>query len=311
MIPPPASGRLPRLLLVGGGGGLVGRSALPELRGRFAVRSLHRHPSPREAPDVEWLPADVATYADWDRALEGVDVVVNLAWYRWASERVFRRLSEGLARLLDAAERRKLGRFVHVSVPPAPARLETSLPYLTYKRAFDRRLTASGLSFRIVRPSLLFGPNDKLLTVMLRLIDRYPFFPMFGDGQYRVSPLAASDLGRILAREAASTTSGTLDVGGPVVYRYRELTDLMFRAVGKRPRYWRMTPAHGHRLTALLRAFGSTLLYPYEVEWLTSDLLGLPPIPPLDGEWRRVEPFLSEEVDRRRAARRPGLPPPI
>ncbi len=75
---------------------------------------------------------------------------------------------------------------------------------------------------------------------------------------------------------------------------YRELTDRMFRLLGKRPRYWGWSGPTARRLTALLVALGSTTLYPYEVEWLMSDMLGLPPHQGLDTPLKTVEPYLIQ-----------------
>ncbi|MGI0053472.1 MAG: hypothetical protein ACRECR_04335, partial [Thermoplasmata archaeon] len=172
------------------------------------------------------------------------------------------------------------------------------LPYLLYKRQFDRALESSGLCYRIVRPTMLFGCHDVLLGEMMRLMHRYPFFPMFGDGDYHVSPVAVADLAHFLHQEAGGDRIGTTDIGGPVRYRYRDLTDSMFEALGRRPRYWRMSRSSALRLTRAMVLLGSTLLYPYEVEWLTSDLLGVPAFGGLDRPLTRVEPYVREVAAR-------------
>ncbi|MGI0130410.1 MAG: SDR family oxidoreductase, partial [Thermoplasmata archaeon] len=187
----------PRILLVGGGGGFVGRALINELVGDHSIRSLHRHASNHERDrGVEWVETDIGGEVDWDARLRGVDAVVNVAWDRAGSEAVFRSLSGGLERMVAAAVRAGVGRLVQVSVPDAPPSLETTLPYLVYKRRVDRSIEQSGLSYAILRPSALFGPGDKLLGVMMRSIHRYPFFPMFGDGEYTLSPIAVADLAR-------------------------------------------------------------------------------------------------------------------
>jgi uncharacterized protein YbjT (DUF2867 family) len=286
-------GPRPRLLLVGGGGGLVGRAVLPEFLPYYRVRSVHRHPAANESQNVEWIPADVKTLEDWAPLLNDVQLVLNLAWYRWESESTFRALHDGLRRLVDAAVKARVGRFLHVSVPPAPPSMESTLPYLVYKRRVDAAIESSGLSYRIVRPTMLFGQDDVLLGVMMRLMRRYPFFPMFGDGSYHVSPIAVSDLARVLRREAGGLDRGTLDLGGPERLAYRELTDRMFRALGKRPRYWHLSAVGARRLTRLMVAAGSTTLYPYEVEWLMSDMLGLPRYDGLETPLQTVGPYLE------------------
>ena len=245
---------------------------------------------------MEWIRADVSAVADWAPVLEGVDVVLNLAWYRWESAERFRRLQEGLRRLVAAAAQHGVRRFVQVSVPPAPPSMEATLPYLYYKRQVDSAVSASGLSFRIVRPTMLYGPGDVLLGVMLRLMRRYPFFPMFGDGRYHVSPIAVADLARVLCREASGSGQGTVDLGGPERLEYRVLTDRMFHVLGKTPHYWRLSAAGARRLTGLMVAFGSTILYPYEVEWLMSDMLGLPAYDGLGSPLITVDAYLDALV---------------
>ncbi|MCI4354491.1 MAG: NAD(P)H-binding protein [Thermoplasmata archaeon] len=301
----------PTVLLVGGAGGLVGRALLPELVGDFELRSVHRHADPAEArAGVRWVPTDLTRPTDWSERLDGVDVVVTLAWYRWARPGQFRRLYEGLHGLLEAAATGARPRFVHISVPSAPPALESGLPYLAYKRAFDRELAASGLSYRILRPSLLFGRRDRLLSVMLRLMRRYHRFPMFGDGNYHVSPVAVEDLARIVRREATASGSGTIDIGGPERFRYRDLTDRMFAVLGLPPKYWHFSPRASIALGQLVQDLGSTLLYAYEVEWLLSDRLGLPDETELDPPLRRVEPFLRDEAERL-GGRRTGAIDPL
>lgn len=286
----------PRLLLVGGSGGLVGRAVLEEFLPHYRIRSVHRHPVFREQrePWVEWVRADVADPAtDWTTLLHGVDAVMTLAWYRWERPLVFARLADGLLRLLAAARTGPVPRFLHVSVPGGPPKLEASLPYFREKRRFDRALTESGLSYRILRPTMLYAPGDRLLGVMFRMMRRYRLFPMFGDGRYHVSPVAAEDLAHALRLEAGRTGSGSSDVGGPVRFAYRELTDLMFHILGRRPHYLALSAATARRLTAVLVAAGSTVLYPYEVDWLVSDRLGLDAYGGLDRQLREVGPYLT------------------
>lgn len=286
-----------RLLLVGGTSGLVGRHVRSAFAPEFTIRSVHRRPYVGEtSAGVEVLAADVGGAVDWAAAVQDVDVVLNVAWYRWASAGAFQRLRAGLVRLIEAARRADVPRILQVSVPAAPESLERSLPYLVEKRAVDRAVEQSGLSYAIVRPTMLFAERDVLLTVMLRSIRRYPFFPMFGDGGYRISPLAATDFARIVLHHALGRSTGTFDLGGPETFRYRELTDLMFRLVGKPPRYWRMSPRNGRRLAGMLQALGSHRLYAYEVEWLTSDLLGIPPPREPPGPLARVGPFLASQL---------------
>ncbi|HTP54779.1 MAG TPA: NAD(P)H-binding protein [Thermoplasmata archaeon] len=294
--PPPDS---PRLLVVGGCGGLVGRAVLGEFGRDHRIRSVHRHPIPSDsAPGVEFVAGDLARIDRWEPLLDGVDTILNLAWYRQGSARRFAPLRDGIVRLIDAARSVGTRRFVHLSVPDAPPDLERDLPYLRYRREVDRTLGASSLDFVIVRPTMLFGPGDKLATVMLRTIHRYGRLPLFGDGEYHLSPLSTRDLARVLRREGMIGGRRTVTVGGPRRWKYPELTDRMFAAFHRPPRYLRLSRANSLRLASVLELFGSSLLYRYEVEWLLSDMLGAPAYQGHDTPLDSIEPFLDREAER-------------
>ncbi len=299
-----APGGEPRMLLVGGGGGLVGRAVLREFGSDWQVRSVHRHATPEERrPGVEWVAHDAGRIVEWYPYVRDVDLVVTLAWWRSGSAARFAPLAEGLERLFRAARDAGVRRVLHVSVPDAPDHLERELPYLRYKREVDRVLQTDGPDHSIVRPTMLFGPRDKLVTVMLRTMHRYGRFPMFGDGSYHVSPLAVDDLAAILRHESALGGRRVVGAGGPRRWEYRALTDRMFAALDRAPRYVRFSARGAVRLARFLERLGSSLLYAYEVEWLLDDRLGLPPYEGLDRALRPVEPFLDAE-----AARWRGLP---
>ncbi len=290
----------PRLLVVGGCTGLIGRAVAEEFGAVYRIRSVHREPSPAEAQrGIETAVLDVAATRDWSGPLQGVDTVLTLAWYRQARRRRFVALADGLIALIGQAEVVGVRRFVHVSVPDAPAPLEAELPYLAEKRRVDRALEASRLDYAIVRPTMLFGRGDKLLTVMLRTARRYRRLPMFGDGEYHVSPIAVADLASILRSKAGGTGRSNIVVGGPRRYRYAELTAAIFEALHLPERYVRLSARGSIRLARWLELLGSSLLYEYEVEWLLADLLGVPPYGGLDRPMTTVEAFLADVVPGR------------
>ncbi len=301
MSPEPA--RRPALLVVGGCGGLVGRAVLEEFAQDREIISVHRHPVRREAEaGVRWVRADVTQIADWTPHLEGRPEVLLLAWYRAGGRGRFVPLADALVRLVRDAERAGVPRVLHLSVPDAPEELERDLPYLAEKRRVDRALEGSGLDYTLLRPTMLFGEHDRLLTVMLRLMHRYRRFPMFGDGSYHVSPLAARDLARIVRRELAIGGRRVVTAGGPRRWRYRELTDRMFSLLDLEPRYVELSPANSVRLARWMETVRLRTIYAYEVTWLLSDRLGLEPYAGLEPPLAPVEPFLQAEVRRLRGA---------
>jgi uncharacterized protein YbjT (DUF2867 family) len=287
-----------RVLLLGGGGGLLGRAVLETLAPSWAIRSVHRAPIAREAElGVEFLAHDLEKPIDGSTMLDGVDAVVNLAWYRWGSERRFRALGDALVRLAEQARSRGVP-FVQVSVPPGPPDLERTLPYFVHKRRLDAAVQEAVSGYAILRPTLMFGPGDVLLGVMLRSIRSFPVFPMFGDGEYRISPIAAADVSRVVGCALEAPSNATQDLGGPHAYRYRDVTDRMYRLLGRTPRYWRLGPRGAVRLARAMEMLGSTRLYAYEVRWLLTDTLALPPAEGVPAGLTAVEPYLRDAAQR-------------
>ncbi len=220
-VPAPAGmsgppGLRPRLLLVGGGGGLVGRALLREFAPDWQIRSVHRHSTPEESDPVGRMGAgrrghasELASRAGWGGRGHQRGVVPL------GPDRRFRPLAEGLRRLVADARAVGVRRFVQISVPIATDHIETTLPYMVRKREVDRAIVESGIPYTLVRPTMLFGPRDVLLTVMLRTMARWHRFPIFEEGEYPVSPISVRDLARIVRREASLDGARTVTAGGP------------------------------------------------------------------------------------------------
>ena len=110
-------------------------------------------------------------------------------------ETSFARAVENTRTLLRAARAAGARRIVHVSVTN-PA-LASPLPYFRGKAEVERDVAASGLSYAIVRPTLVFGPRDILVNNIAWGLRRSPFFPIAGDGSYRVQPVSVEDTATI------------------------------------------------------------------------------------------------------------------
>ncbi len=136
------------------------------------------------------------------RALDGVDTLFNTYWVRFAhGETTFERAVENTRVLVRAAKRRRRPahrpRQRHESVALLP-RCRTSAA----RRRSERDVEESGLSYAIVRPTLVFGPRDILVNNIAWGLRRSPVFPIAGDGSYRVQPISVEDTATICADAA-------------------------------------------------------------------------------------------------------------
>ena len=133
-----------------------------------------------------------------------------------------------------------------VSDTPSELRVEVES---TVRRS---RCPASGFGCAIIRPTLIFGVGDLLINNMAWALRRFPFFPVFGDGDYPVQPVYAGDVA-VQAVEAGSRRGSSIgDAAGPETFSYEALVRLVASAVGARSRLLHTPPPVGLALTRLI-----------------------------------------------------------
>ena len=281
---------------MGGGGGVVGSGVLEELAGRYAIRSYHRTPIKEERGKVEFVPGDLHQTERFPELVKGVDAVVNLVWYRQPGpDRLYARTAKDLLALLEASRAGGVHQFVQVSLPPAPPELEARTPYLRRRREFESALQDSGLKVTLIQPSAIFAHRDRLVHVMLELMRRYGRFPLFGEGDYHISPIWHRDVGWLVGEALDDRLKGTVLAGGPERFTYLELLELLQRSLGRRVRWVKVSRTTGRWAVRFFNSVGWHVLFTYEYDWLLSDMLGFSSPPHPGREFQRLEPFLREE----------------
>lgn len=234
------------LVVVTGGGGFVGgHLAHALLRAGARLRIVSRHPekawSLRTEGDpgqVEFARADLRDAAGVARALSGADAVVNLVGlFSGPLDAVQGRGVESLAR---AAREAGAGAFVHISAIGADA--ASPVPYASSKAAGEVAVLAGFPEATIMRPSVIFGPDDNFLNMfarMMRMISALPLPPLLPvfvpDGL--LQPVLVDDVARaIVAALAGPARHGgqTYELGGPEVVSMLELNQRIARALGKK-----------------------------------------------------------------------------
>ena len=99
---------------------------------------------------------------------------------------------ENSKKLFIAAKKAGVERIVHISVSnPSP---DSPLPYFKGKWQVEDELKKIGIPYAIIRPTLIFGPNDLLLNNIAWALRRFPLFPIYGNGDYPVQPIYAEDV---------------------------------------------------------------------------------------------------------------------
>lgn len=212
-----------RTVLVVGGGGFIGGYLVAALR-RHGWRVLRAvRPRPRMAEDERACDLQaMVREEDWLPLLDGVHAVVNAAGIlREQGGQTFDavHVAAPLA-LARACVARGVGRFVQVSA----LGLAGDGEFVASKHRFDEQLSGLPLSAVVLRPSVVYSVSGSYGgTSLLRALAGFPGMQWLpGDGRWQVQPLAAEDLGELVARAAANAATGIYDAGGPAPMSLRD-----------------------------------------------------------------------------------------
>lgn len=235
-----------REVLVTGGTGFVGTYVCRALIARgFLPRLLVRTGSEGKIPtDVRnacrVTPGDVTNREAVEYAAQGTGAIVHLVGIiREFPDRdiTFERLHESATRnVVDAARRWEISRLVHMSA--LGARPGGLTGYFDSKGRAEEYVRRSGLSWTILRPSVIFGPGDQFLNVLAGVLRKAPFVPVPGDGSYRLQPVFIGDVAKGFADAVSrpDLEGKAFNVGGPQRLTYNELLDEVAASVGRRAR---------------------------------------------------------------------------
>jgi len=211
--------------------------------------------------------------ASMTRSLQGVDVLVNTYWVRFdKGENTQPRAVENTRKLVNAAKAAGVKRIVHISIANPSA--DSHLPYYWGKAANEKAVIESGLSYAILRPTVLVGKEDILINNIAFLLRRLPFFLIPGDGSYCIQPVYVEDLADLAVDAVYRTDSYVIDAVGPDSYTFKELVQLIGRKVGAERPLISVPPRLALLAAQFLSLFvGDVILTPEEVEGLMANLL--------------------------------------
>jgi uncharacterized protein YbjT (DUF2867 family) len=232
----PAMDRGINRVTVFGGTGFVGRRVVRQLSDAATVRIASRHAA-RTGDSVEQIVADVHDERSIEAAVAGADGVVNaISLYAEHGGDTFHSVHvEAAARIAAAARRAGIKRFVHVSGIGADA--ASASPYIRSRGEGEAAVRAAFPGAVVIRPAVMFAPDDAFLTTILGLLRTLPAYPLFGDGRTRLQPVYADDVAAAIAQVLRQTQKPypIYELAGPRVYSYGELLRTIARTAGLRP----------------------------------------------------------------------------
>lgn len=231
--------------VVTGSFGFIGRHITMRLLSQGkSIRTLTNHPD-RENPfgdRVSVSPLNFDAKQDLIESMRGADVLYNTYWIRFPRGNVtFEQAVENTRVLVRAAENAGVRRIVHISITNAS--VDSPLPYFRGKGLAEGIVTDSGLSQAIIRPTVVFGPGGILVNNIAWLLRRFPFFGVFGTGEYRVQPVHVYDVAEIAVNAGDGYDGVTVDAAGPETYTYNGLVRLIACKIQRKARIARLRPA--------------------------------------------------------------------
>ncbi|HLY55770.1 MAG TPA: complex I NDUFA9 subunit family protein [Stellaceae bacterium] len=230
-----------RRAVVFGGSGFIGRYVVKRLAaGGAVVAVVARHASRAsflqpmgDVGQIALIDASIGDEKVVARVLDGADTAVNLVGILAEGggrsfDGVHHEGAERIARLAAAAG---VDRLVHVSAIGADPDSPSS--YARSKAAGEAAVRAHFPAATILRPSIVFGPEDQFFNRFARMAQLLHVVPLIGGGRTRFQPVYVGDVAdaAMAALRLPAAAGATYELGGPRIYSFRELMELMLRQI--------------------------------------------------------------------------------
>jgi NADH dehydrogenase len=252
-----------RLAVIFGGSGSVGRNVVRELarrgwRVRVAVRRPHLAQFLRpmgHVGQVQLAQTNIRNRDSVARALQGADAAVNLVGVLYQSgAQSFRSVhAQGAATIAELAAAAGVKSLVHVSAIGADRASKSR--YARTKAEGEAAVRAAFPQAVIMRPSVIFGPEDQLFNRFAAMLTMAPpFLPvpiLIGGGKTRFQPVYVDDVADAISEALARSDAAgkTYELGGPRIYSFKELLALLLGTIGRKrmlaPVPFALAPAMG------------------------------------------------------------------
>jgi NADH dehydrogenase len=279
-----------RTVTVFGGTGFLVRRVVRHLRTHgFSVRIASRHPDRghrlfgRDDPQLHSVAANIHDERPVADALAGAYGVVNaVSLYLEHGQQTFHLVHvESAQRVATQAHRAGVERLAHVSGIGADTASQS--PYIRKRGEGELAVRAAFADAVLIRPAVMFGPDDAFLTTVIKLLRRFPIYPMFGRGLTRLQPAYVEDVAEAIVRalQGTETHAITYECGGPRVYSYKEFLRAVAHEAGLKPILIPFPFAAWHALAWISEMLPSPPITPNQVELMQVDTMSSPEMPGL------------------------------
>lgn len=274
-----------KIVTIFGGSGFIGRHVVRYLAAEgYAVKVASRIPEAAHflktngaVGQIVPVPCDYTDPASLREAIAGADIVINCVGILYQTRRNgFRRIHAELPGMIaEAAARENVARFVHISALGAG---RGRAQYAQTKKVGEDAVLAACPWATILRPSVVFGPEDNFFNMFARLSRFAPVMPLIGGGKTKFQPVYVGDVAHAVMAAVMLPPFGEADprgkvyeLGGPEIVDFREIYRMLFKFTNRRRRLVRV-PFWLMKVKAFfLSLLPRPLLTPDQVESLKTD----------------------------------------
>lgn len=233
-----------KLAVVFGGSGFVGRNVVRELakrgwRVRVAVRRPHLAQFLRPmgaVGQIQLKQCNVRHRPSIADAIHGADAVINLVGLlHQTGPQTFNAVqSAGAAAIANLAKEEGIETFIHMSAIGAD--VESDSLYARTKGEAERAVREAMPAAVILRPSIVFGPEDSFFNKFATMASFSPVLPLVGGGKTKFQPVYVDDVADAICEALVRPEAAgrIYELGGPRVYTFRELMEIMLRETGQK-----------------------------------------------------------------------------
>ena len=231
------------MVTVIGGAGFVGRYLIRRLIEQgHSVRIATRDPEAAKflkplggVGQIQPIQVNIRDEVSISRAISGSDCLINLAGVMFPSRRQsFEAIHEyGASRAARAAIKAEVPHFIHISALGVGANGKSK--YIRSKTAGEAAVRNIYPNAIIIRPSVIFGAEDKFFNLFARIATLSPVIPLIGGGQNCIQPVYVGDVAKAIAALATDNTAagGIFELGGPQVLTMAKLMEIVCHQTGR------------------------------------------------------------------------------
>ena len=231
------------LITVFGASGFIGRYVVRRLaKAGYRVRAATRRPHIAHelkpmgvVGQIQLVQANLRNQASIERAVEGSSAVINLVGIlaESANQRFDSLQAQGAALIAQAAAAEGITQFVQVSAIGADADSESD--YARTKGEGEAAVLSAIPTATILRPSIVFGPEDKFFNKFGDMARFAPALPLIGGGETKFQPIYVDDVAEcvVKALEMESAQGKTFELGGPNTYSFKALLEFVMATTAR------------------------------------------------------------------------------